>query len=629
MVYQQFFSLLLLMLYFISLFLLGAWICQKWLKTLPVVFFLTASFLLGVGVGIPLTYVLACLLTWTGEPILWGMVSTLVLSSWIVVRRWKYSFIKLRPKTFELRTTVSDLLLVLFSLLFSTWLMTKTFRGGVGGQIFTGSNNVFDFGLLIGFVRSMSWGSTIPLSSPFESGLPFFYHFFFQFWVAILEYCGLPLVLAVNIPSVLSFSALLVIVYFFPRLVWKKSIVVGWLAVLLVITHSTLTFWYLLLENGISFESIQHLWQLPTYPYAGPFDGSIISIFMTLNNYVNQRHLAFPIAFALLLYVFLVRKGGRKESISVKEIVFLSTGAGVLWYWNMAVSLGLMFLVTVYLVFQKKIREMVVVLALYGICLCILLLPYMKVWITTFHFFQNAVKTQSAVSVESAWNPVSYLWNNLGVLPLAGLLGAFVLRKDWRRMLPFLLFFVLVCLLAVYRHRGFDQKFLSFALIGFDILAAVGLGWLWEKGFIAKFVTIGFIIILTVSGFIDLMAVKNEFAFPFLSEDTLPVVTWIRNETPKTAVFISYSDMIDPVVLAGRKNYFGFFGNVGWTDRSSIVKSIYAGDVDTAKKLGISYILAPNWKKDDFSYTVDTMYFQENKMEVYRDEKYSIFAVRK
>ena len=83
--------------------------------------------------------------------------------------------------------------------------MFKTFHGGADGQLFVGSNNVFDFGHAIGIIRSFSWGNNIPFTSPFESGLPFFYHFFFYFFVAIWEYFGIPIVWAMNIVSIFSF----------------------------------------------------------------------------------------------------------------------------------------------------------------------------------------------------------------------------------------------------------------------------------------------------------------------------------------------------------------------------------------------------------------------------------------
>ena len=129
--------------------------------------------------------------------------------------------------------------------------------------------------------------------------------------------------------------------------------------------------------------------------------------------------------------------------------------------------------------------------------------------------------------------------------------------------------------------------------------------------------------ILTVSGFIDLLPIKNEFAFPLIRKETIPLISWIHTKTSKKDVFVSYADMIDPVVLAGRKNYFGFFGNVGWYDRSLDVQKMYAGDIELAKTRGISYVLVPKWQKSDFPYQIqlDTLPI------AYEDARYRVFAV--
>jgi len=86
--------------------------------------------------------------------------------------------------------------------------------------------------------------------------------------------------------------------------------------------------------------------------------------------------------------------------------------------------------------------------------------------------------------------------------------------------------------------------------------------------------------------------------------------------------------MIDPVAFAGRKNYFGFFGNIGSMDRSQTVRNIYAGDIQTARSLNISYVLVPKEKKTDFPYTVDTMFFKEQYEIGYEDDRCLIFHLQ-
>jgi len=209
-------------------------------------------------------------------------------------------------------------------------------------------------------------------------------------------------------------------------------------------------------------------------------------------------------------------------------------------------------------------------------------------------------------SGHATWSVWQYLWENLTLLPFVS--------------------YVLLCVFAGYQQRGFDQKFLSLFIIPINILAAIGLVWIWNrKSFIVKILSCVLFLVLTISGVVDLLAVKNEFAYPVISSENSSVISWIQQNTSKDAVFVSYSDMIDPVVLAGRRNYFGFFGNVGSIDRSSDVNNMYAGDKYLANNLGISYILVPKWNKSDFPYIVDQQKLRQLYPVAYEDEWFLIF----
>ncbi len=553
-------------------------------------FALTSVFLIGTAVFVPVDYLLSCIF----HSILWGTVITLILFS--------IGAIRFRKKFKRITLDWSSGLLLFFALTFSTWMMFKTFHGGLNGELYVGSNNVFDFGHSLGIVRSFSWGSNLPMMSPFESGLPFFYHFFFYFWVAVLEYVGLPIVWAMNIPSILSFTALLIVIYYLPQKLAKQKPLVGWVAVLLTITNSSLTFWMLL-------PKLSSLWQLQTYPFAGPFDGSTISIFVTLNNFVNQRHLAFAIAFALFLYMSAFRSK-----------ILLGVLTGVLMLWNSVIYVFTVAAFSVRFALKKEWNSLIIYATIALISGGIWLVPIAGFLVKSILFLRSVT---SGITDAHVGNIAGYLWQNLGILPLVAGIGFFVVPKKTRDVwIPFIFLFFLACVLA--SRGGFEQKTYSFFIIGINVLAAIGLAWIWKK---VNIVAVLLLFVLTVSGFVDLMPIKNEFAYPLIGNDTVAVISWIKSSTPKNAVFVSYSDMIDPVVLAGRTNYFGFFGNVGWYDRSPVVAKIYSGDMDLAKKSDISYILIPKWNKPDFFYQVDITRLARLNQKVYEDKNYIIFHV--
>lgn len=606
-------NLIIFISYLISTFLVGWIIVKKWFDALPFLLTIVAAFLLGTGVSVPVTYFLSVLFVKTDAPILWG---TLAATTLFIV------YCLLSPRRvppFSIR--LNEFFLVIVSVAFSAWLMTKTFHGGASGELFVGSNNVFDFGHSLGIVRSFSWGANIPFGSPFMAGLPFFYHFLFYFWVAIWEYFGVPIVWAMNIPSVLSFTALLIVIYFLPQIIAKQKPIVGWIAVLLTITNSSLTFWKLLIQKA-------DFWHLPTYPFAGPFDGSTISLYVTLNSYVNQRHLAFAMALALLLFLAVVADIS-KNRFTIRRGLGLGVLVGILLLWNMMTYLLITGTIALLCIKQKLWKTLGVFIVAAAASGLIFLLPIVGFLYNALSLFGGAAVSRWGQTVPT-WNIVGYLWQNLGLLPVIAALGYVVLSKKIRPyFFPFIVLFIAECIFAAIGKRGFEQKSFSFLIIGVNVLAGTGLVRMWQrKIFALKIGAVLVLFFLTVSGFVDLMPIKNEFAYPLVSKETAPLISWIRNTTPKDAVFVSYSDMIDPVVLAGRKNFFGFFGNVGWYDRSADVASIYAGDRARAIASNISYILVPKAKRDDFHYVADEAFLGNTLKRVYEDKLQVVFAVQ-
>ncbi|MEK9143917.1 MAG: hypothetical protein AAB481_04825 [Patescibacteria group bacterium] len=606
-------NFIILISYLIFTFLVGWVIIKKWFDGLPTLLEIVGGFLLGTAIAVPITYFLSGLFVKSDAPILWG---TLAASTLFIV--YCLLFFK-KPPSFLVR--LNELLFVIVAIAFSTWMMMKTFHGGPSGELFVGSNNVFDFGHSLGIIRSFSWGSNIPFMSPFQSGLPFFYHFFFNFWTAIWEYFGVPIVWAMNIPSILSFTALLTLIYFLPQIVAKQKPIVGWIAVLLTITNSSLTFWKLLMQKT-------DFWHLPTYPFAGPFDGSPISLFVTLNSYVNQRHLAFAMALALFLFLVIVQDVS-KNRLTIRRSLGLGALVGVLLLWNMMTYLFIIGTIALLGIKQKLWKPLVAFVVAAGVVGFISLLPIAGYLSKAFSLFGGAMVSGWGQTVPT-WNIAGYLWQNLGLLPVIAVLGYVVIPKKIKSyFFPFIVLFVAECIFAAIGKRGFEQKSFSFLIIGVNVLASVGLVWLWQRNkFMVKIGAVLLLFILTVSGFVDLMPIKNEFAYPLVSKETAPLISWIRSETPKDAVFVSYSDMIDPVVLGGRKNFFGFFGNVGWYDRSGDVAAIYAGDRARAQANNVSYILVPKTKRDDFHYVVDEALLRNTLKQVYEDDLHVVFAVR-
>src|SRR3989344_810847 len=224
-----------------------------------------------------------------------------------------------------------DIFLLIVFFLFSFWLMTKSFGyDGQSQQFRIERHQIGDFGLHLSLIRSFSWGNNFPVESPFFPGRPLPYHYYFDLLVGLLEKTGLRIDVAFNGVSILLFTALLFLIYKLPQLIFRKSKLLGILSVILFVFHSNLTFIDFFKEKGFSLSTFKDFWLLPDYIHKGPFDGSIISIFFTLNVYLNQRHLIAAFVISLAIIYFLLSKLIKAQKISYKTLILLGLVLGIL-----------------------------------------------------------------------------------------------------------------------------------------------------------------------------------------------------------------------------------------------------------------------------------------------------------
>src|SRR3989344_5765492 len=205
-----------------------------------------------------------------------------------------------------------EIFLLIIFFLFSFWLMYKSFGYDEEKHDFRiERHQIGDFGLHLSLIRSFSWGNNFPAESPFFPGKPLSYHYYFDLLVGLLERIGL------RIDKL-------------PQLIFRKSKALGALSVILFVFHSNLTFIDFFKEKGLSLSTFKDFWLLPDYIHKGPFDGSIISIFFTLNVYLNQRHLIMAFAISLAIIYFLLSKLMKAQKISNKTLILLGLVLGIL-----------------------------------------------------------------------------------------------------------------------------------------------------------------------------------------------------------------------------------------------------------------------------------------------------------
>ncbi|MDE7299678.1 MAG: hypothetical protein K2N94_12785, partial [Lachnospiraceae bacterium] len=204
-----------------------------------------------------------------------------------------------RMEKLELRLSWGELIFLLLVLYLCIRLFWTTFRID-GNRLYVGLSVFSDFSPHLGMIRSFSSGNNFPTSYSHYAGEDIKYHFMFQFLAGNLEFLGMRLDFAFNLPSLIGFVSTFSLLYVLAaRLTAQKA--AGFLACLLFAFRS-------------SPSVFRYLSELPagTNLWKALFDRSSFVNYSThedwglwnLNVYCNQRHLAFTLG--VLLFVLIL-----------------------------------------------------------------------------------------------------------------------------------------------------------------------------------------------------------------------------------------------------------------------------------------------------------------------------------
>lgn len=213
-----------------------------------------------------------------------------------------------------------EVFFLVFVLYLSLRLFFTTFRIE-GDTLYVGLSVFSDFSPHLGMIRSFSGGTNFPTSYSHFAGEDIKYHFMFQFLVGNLEFLGMRLDFAFNIPSLLGMVSTFLLLYVFAvKLTGKRP--VGYLAGIFFAFRSSFGVFRYLAERPRG----KGVWEAFTersefIGYTPNEDWGL----WNLNVYCNQRHLAFSLGVLLLVlilftpYLYAMGKRMRLEWGRVKK----------------------------------------------------------------------------------------------------------------------------------------------------------------------------------------------------------------------------------------------------------------------------------------------------------------------
>ncbi len=616
----------------------------KPLKLSNLLFLFPAWFLIGTLIVTWAVYLIALFLSVTGinsdNPLIFAnicaMTAFTVLDALVyikVIRR------KNQPLTV---TAPSRLEIVLFSLclIFISYLMFLTFyiKDGV---LYVGYSVFSDFAPHLGMIRSFSYGNNFPTQYSHYAGADIRYHFMFQFLVGNLEYLGLPIDWAFNIPSILFMWSVCLLIYALAVKITAKA-GAGCLSVLFFLFRSSPSLFRFLAElpEGTSiWEALAT--QTDFISYTTHEDWGL----WNLNVYCNQRHFAFGIALMLLALILFMpyackmygrlkrtyiknKEEGRKkrlyalsytllidhEAILPKNLifaVFMGLVLGSMAFWNGAVLIAVLLVLFVMALFSCN-RLDYLITAVIAVVLSVL---------QTQLFISDSAVTPSfyfgfLAESRTLFGVLEYMLELWGPLLILGAVYFFY-AKGFLRLLMIAfcapLLFAMTFSLTV--DVTVNHKYIMIAAMLLSIPVASFVLRIWEKRGLGRKILAGLLVLsMTATGIFDLAVIirKNQYTVSFDLDDEL--IAWIRENTDSDDIFLTANYSLNRVVLAGAMLYDGwpyYAWSAGYdtASRDEQVKKMY--EAESSEELSalveennISYIIVDYEARSSEDYTV-------------------------
>ena len=615
-------------------------------------------------------YILAYIFIDKQAPLIYANIFAMPIAAVIILLSLINRFYKLRAgklsgtyNSFKLRgifchkvkILIVELILIGAVISLAVVLMKTTFFVR-GNDLYVGISVFSDFSPHIGMIRSFSYGNNFPTTYSHYAGEDIRYHFMFQFLVGNLEFLGLRLDYAFNLPSVLCLLAAFMLLYVLAlRLSGKITAAV--LACVFFAFRSAKTL-YTFLANIPSGKNIIKLLK-ENRDFIADTPNEDWGLW-NLNVYCNQRHFALGLAVMFFILILFLQHAfdmyiklkqeteadaykGKKKALKAKlqdniKLLFFSKegwqvrdyraciAAGIilgsLGFFHGAALIGcLLVLFMMAVVSARRLEYLITALITVG-------LAYAQ---SSFFISGNAVTPQLFFGFiaenKSFFGVLSYLERLLGVLPLV-LLAAFCIENGINKWL--LLAFVSPLIFAFTVSLTVDvtvnHKYIMMSCILLGIFAAMVVQQLFKQTrYSLKAMGILLIIMLTSTGVYDFYTVikRNSPDHAVVLELKNPLTEWIKNNSRSQDIFLTHNYALNRVVLGGAMLYEGwpyFPWSAGYDTTKRDIQVIEMYEADTPEKLAglaarnnIRFIIVERDNRESDYYTVN----EENIMKTY------------
>lgn len=526
---------------------------------------------------------------------------------------------------------------------FAAWLDISSFSRS-GSTVSAGSSVFSDFSTHTALVSSFAKGRNFPVGYPHFASDGIAYHFLFFFLCGNLLYLGLPIDLAINLPSILTFVAFCVLLGLLAVAITRLR-AAFFLAPYLMVFRSSFAFLTrlrdLLQQPGATLSSVlKAVLETRTFIGGTPRDSWGL---WGLNVYANQRHLAFGISALLaVLFLFLpfLLPPGRHLAASDprrlrpdspadrRRLAAALIVAALLPYFHGSALIALLLVLAGLMPFSRA-RLAHVCVAAVAVASAFLqgrqfrsgglpLAPQL--------YFGFIAENRTPIGI------LAYLYEMSGLLLLLAVLAALLLPRT-RRLLPaFLLPLAFGLTVSLTPDVTVNHKYLmiTFGLLG--CLVTGLLGWLWRRpGRLRagrRVLAVILLLVLSLTGWMELVIFRNLNEIRVSAVLDSPLVAFVEKSTPPQSVFVTGPLSYHALFFTGRQVYFGH-AYYAWSAghdtfaREAKVKAFLAavdGDPAAAARFiaaeKVDYLMIDNELRQHPEYTVNEAFFRQNFREV-------------
>src|SRR6266511_2300592 len=307
---------MLALIYFGLAICLGDFLCRRFYQFVSIAHRLAAAVLVGLLVSSWFTYLAGLAFAWASRPLLWGdllfFIAAVALLSW---SRWKGAIRGTALGRSNSRaadsylprskgSSIADWVLIAGYVALVSWMMFASFNS-TGSKLQISNAQYSDFGPNTAIMQSFAFGHNFPTEYPHFSGDRIRYHFLFYFQGGNLEFLGLDPTWSLNLLSIITLVAMLMLVMALGEALFDSR-AVGRVGSALFFFFGSLSYIPFLHKQGSVRTAIHTIRNLREFlPSIFPYRGELWGVWSQVN-FLNQRHLASAIGLVLLVLIFLV-----------------------------------------------------------------------------------------------------------------------------------------------------------------------------------------------------------------------------------------------------------------------------------------------------------------------------------